>query len=53
VLLLWFALGNLKSVTIDFWVKDTKAPLILVIAISGLLGALVSVLARRRRTPHE
>jgi uncharacterized integral membrane protein len=53
VLLLWFALGNLKSVSIDFWVKDTKAPLIVVIAISGLLGALISVLARRHRTPRE
>jgi uncharacterized integral membrane protein len=51
VLLVWFALGNLGSVTIDFWVHDSHEPLILVILISGLLGALIATLALRRRLP--
>ncbi|MGH8980777.1 MAG: lipopolysaccharide assembly protein LapA domain-containing protein [Acidimicrobiales bacterium] len=54
VLLVWFALANLQGVRIRFWVTAAHAPLIVVIAISGVLGALVSGLlsraARRRRT---
>jgi uncharacterized integral membrane protein len=55
VLLLWFALANLNSVQIHFWVYTTKhTPLILVIVISGLLGAAVALLAtRNRRKPSE
>jgi uncharacterized integral membrane protein len=49
VLLAWFALANLRDVKIDFWVVDRQAPLILVIVISGLLGALITALAVRRR----
>ncbi len=52
VLLTWFALANLRNVRIDFWVVDRQAPLILVIVISGLLGALISALIMRRR-PRE
>ncbi len=51
VLLLWFALANLQDVKIDFWVSTTRAPLIEVIVISGLLGGLVGGLVRRRRRP--
>jgi uncharacterized integral membrane protein len=50
VLLVWFALANLRDVRIDFWVVDRQAPLILVIVISGLLGALITALVMRRRT---
>jgi uncharacterized integral membrane protein len=50
VLLTWFALANLRSVRIDFWLVDRQAPLILVIVISGLLGALIGALAMRRRS---
>ncbi len=50
VLLAWFALANLRSVRIDFWLINRQAPLILVILISGLLGALIGALAMRRRT---
>ena len=51
-LLVWFALANLRDVRIDFWVFNRQAPLILVIVISGLLGALISALIMRRR-PKE
>lgn len=48
VLLVWFALGNLHDVSIEFWVYDRKAPLIIVILISGLLGAVIAALVMRR-----
>jgi uncharacterized integral membrane protein len=47
VLLVWFALANLGSVSIKFWISERRAPLILVIVIAGLLGALIAVLAQR------
>lgn len=49
VLLVWFALANLRDVRIDFWVVNRQAPLILVIVISGLLGALIGALVMRRK----
>ena len=49
IALVWFALGNLGSVRIDFWVQHSRAPLILVILISGLLGALIAAIAMSRR----
>jgi uncharacterized integral membrane protein len=53
VLLVWFAVANLQQVPIHFWVTSTKAPLIVVVAISGVLGAavagLVGRVSRRRR----
>jgi len=49
VLLVWFALANLQDVSIHFWVSTTKAPLIVVVIISGALGALIGILATRRR----
>lgn len=52
-LLAWFALGNLRSVSIEFWVTQERAPLIVVIAISGLLGALIATMALRRRAPRD
>jgi uncharacterized integral membrane protein len=53
VALVWFALGNLRSVSIDFWVTHSRAPLILVIVISGLLGALIATMALRRRSSRS
>ena len=54
VLLVWFALANLQDVPIHFWVTTTRAPLIVVIAISGAFGALIGALvARRRRGPRD
>lgn len=48
-LLVWFALANLNNVRIEFWVFSREAPLILVIVISGLLGAVITALFMRRR----
>ena len=48
-LLVWFALANLGTVSIKFWISERRAPLILVIVIAGLLGALIAVLAQRYR----
>lgn len=48
-LLIWFAVANLQDVEIHFWVASTKAPLIVVIVIAGLLGAAVATLANYRR----
>ena len=52
ILLAWFALANLNRVRIDFWVFHRDAPLIVVILISGLLGALITALIMRRK-PRE
>ena len=49
ILLVWFAVANLRDVRIDFWVFHRQAPLILVIVISGLLGALIAALVMRRK----
>jgi len=52
ILLVWFAVANLGRVRIDFWVFHRQAPLILVIVIAGLLGALITALIMRRK-PKE
>jgi uncharacterized integral membrane protein len=53
ILLGWFALANFGKVRIDFWVFHRQAPLIVVIVISGLLGALIAVLIMRRKPQAE
>jgi uncharacterized integral membrane protein len=56
VFLVWFAVANLQDVKIRFWVTSATAPLIVVIAISGFLGAVVAGLvarATRRRRSDE
>jgi uncharacterized integral membrane protein len=45
-----FAVRNLGRVKIEFWVHQSRAPLIVVIVISGLLGALITTLAHRYRS---
>jgi uncharacterized integral membrane protein len=52
ILLVWFAVANFRKVKIDFWIYDRQAPLIVVILISGLLGALITALVMRRK-PRE
>jgi uncharacterized integral membrane protein len=49
ILLGWFALANTRRVKIDFWIFHRQAPLIVVILISGLLGALITYLVVRRK----
>lgn len=49
VLLVWFALGNLQQVEIHFWLVSSRASLISVIVISGVLGVAIGVLFSRRR----
>ena len=53
ILLGWFAVANTRKVQIDFWVFHRQAPLILVILISGLLGALIALLIMRRKPKPE
>ncbi len=53
ILLAWFALANLGDVKIDFWVFHRQAPLIVVIVISGLLGALITALVLRRKPKEQ
>jgi uncharacterized integral membrane protein len=53
ILLGWFALANIRKVQIDFWVFHRQAPLIVVILISGLLGALITFLVMRRKPKAE
>jgi uncharacterized integral membrane protein len=53
ILLGWFALANIRRVQIDFWVFHRQAPLIVVILISGLLGALITFLIMRRKPAAE
>ena len=49
----WFTVANTRRVQIDFWVFHRQAPLILVILISGLLGALIALLIMRRKPKPE
>ena len=53
ILLGWFALANIGRVRIDFWLFHRQAPLIVVILISGLLGALITFLIMRHKTKSE
>jgi uncharacterized integral membrane protein len=53
ILLGWFALANIGRVRIDFWLFHRQAPLIVVILISGLLGALITFLIMRHNSKPE
>jgi uncharacterized integral membrane protein len=50
VLLIAFGLANRNDVPIDWLVTTTKTPLILVIVVSALLGAILGALAVRGRS---
>ncbi|MEZ5098402.1 MAG: LapA family protein [Thermoleophilia bacterium] len=51
--IIWFAVDNTQSVTIDWWVTDRSSPLILVIIVSFALGAAVALLGSRRRRKRK
>jgi|HubBroStandDraft_1064217.scaffolds.fasta_scaffold168431_2 uncharacterized integral membrane protein len=47
VLLVWFALVNRQRVGIHFWVVTANAPVVVVVAISGVFGAVLALVLRR------
>jgi uncharacterized integral membrane protein len=49
-LLIAFGVSNDKHVPVDYLVFTRSSPLILVIAVSALLGAIVGALLMRRRS---
>lgn len=51
-LLVWFALANLQTVQVHFWVTTTHTSQITVIVISAIFGLLVGLLLglQRRRS---
>ena len=54
VVVIVFAAVNSQTVKVDWIFTTTKSPLILVIVVAGLLGALVGAFVRsrlRRRSP--
>jgi len=53
VLLLWFAVENLQTVTIHFWVSSARAPIVLVIVVAAGLGGFVVWLSRRWHRPSR
>jgi uncharacterized integral membrane protein len=53
VFLVWFALANLSKVKINFWIYDRSEPLILVILIAGVLGAVIGALLMRARMRNK
>jgi uncharacterized integral membrane protein len=48
IVLTLFAVLNLKEVKVDWIVGSGHAPLIIVIVVSGLIGAVISYFADRR-----
>jgi uncharacterized integral membrane protein len=53
VLLLWFVIANTQKVKVHFWVFSAETSLITVIVISAGLGALLALLLRRSKHPHD
>jgi uncharacterized integral membrane protein len=49
-LLVAFAVLNRRTVTVDFWVHQSRAPLVVVILVAGLLGVVVAALAQRHKS---
>jgi uncharacterized integral membrane protein len=50
ILLVTFAVLNRRTVTVDFWVHQSRAPLVVVILVAGLLGVVVTALAQRHKS---
>jgi uncharacterized integral membrane protein len=48
-----FIAVNFQKVTIDFVVGETKAPLVVALLISGLIGFLIGLVLPRFRGGHE
>lgn len=50
VLLVLFGIANTGDATVDYLVGDSDAPLIIVMLLSAILGALIAALVHRRRS---
>lgn len=48
IVLIAFAVANTKRVKVNFLVADAKAPLIVVLLATAVVGALIGALLRRR-----
>lgn len=48
-LIIWFAFANGRRVRVDFLIFGTDARLIVVVAVSAVLGAIAGFLIGRRR----
>ena len=46
---LWFAVANFQRVEVDWFIVTTSSPLVFVIVVSAVLGALVDRLIRWQR----
>jgi uncharacterized integral membrane protein len=49
VLLIWFAVANLRDASVRFWIFDSRAPMIVVIVVAFLLGVVLTLLVTRLR----
>jgi len=51
--IVWFAVTNSQRVTVEWFVADTRTPLIVVIVVSAVLGALLARVGVWRRERRE
>lgn len=49
IVVIAFAVANTKRVKVNFLVTDARAPLIVVLLATAVVGALIGALLRRRR----
>ena len=52
-IVVWFALSNTEKTEVDLIVTDTEASLVLVLAATVVLGAVIGALLRFRRQHHH
>lgn len=48
IILVWFVLANTQEVTVRWLVWTTEAPLIVVLVVTAVVGALITLLMQRR-----
>ncbi len=53
VLVVWFAIANLRDVPVRFWVVEGRYPMIAVVLISFLLGVALTLLATRLKRRRQ
>lgn len=52
VILAIFAFANSQKVTVDLIVTETEAPLVLILLVTAIVGALIASLVRFQRRHH-